>query len=137
MDRQRIHIDEYGWVIDCFYSYVEPDVDTIIQELREAGCEGNDLYEAIDTLTSDQPNQGFTYSNNRSRRTIVVIGHTDSIPEFFNTWNHEKEHVVKHIVKANDVDPYSEEAAYLNGFISQRMFHVVSDYLCKCTGEYA
>jgi hypothetical protein len=35
--------------------------------------------------------------------------------EFINTYNHEKNHVEMHICEKLDIDPYSEEAAYLSG----------------------
>lgn len=56
--------------------------------------------------------------------------------ELYDTITHETKHVVEHISSFYDVDPKSEEAAYLQGEISKKMFPAVAMAVCpKCHNE--
>ena len=39
------------------------------------------------------------------------------------------------IITANLINPFSEEAAYLAGFVGQRMYPKAKHFLCKCHCE--
>jgi len=60
-------------------------------------------------------NSGFTYTNSDIHTSILVVNVSSSVDEYINTFNHEKNHVEMHICEEYDIDPYSEEAAYLSG----------------------
>jgi len=45
------------------------------------------------------------------------MGPTTSAEEFANTYDHEKNHLIAHIGKANNLDMYGESTAYLSGEI--------------------
>lgn len=64
---------------------------------------------------------GFTYTDFNKKRTIVGISYSSSFEEFFNTVVHEIKHVQSHICKYFDVEEDSEDAAYLSGYIAERM----------------
>ena len=64
---------------------------------------------------------GFTYTDFDKRRSIVGISPTTSKEQFFNTLIHEIKHVQSHICKYYNVEEDSEAAAYLTGFIMQKM----------------
>lgn len=66
-------------------------------------------------------NQGFTYSDTNKRKSIVVIGLTDSLEQFYNTVVHEAKHLQSTICKYYDVSEDSEDAAYLIGYIVMKM----------------
>ena len=68
-----------------------------------------------------QKNKGFTYTDIYKKKSIVGISETDSQEQFFNTLVHEAKHVQSHICKYYNVEEDSEEAAYLIGYIIQRM----------------
>lgn len=65
---------------------------------------------------------GFTYTDFDKRRSIVGISPTTSKEQFFNTLIHEIKHVQSHICKYYNVEESSEDAAYLIGYIAQRMY---------------
>lgn len=64
---------------------------------------------------------GFTYTDYKKRKSIVGISISSSHKQFFNTMMHEVKHVQSHICQYYDVDEDSEEAAYLVGYIVERM----------------
>ena len=66
-------------------------------------------------------NQGFTYSDTNKRKSIIVIGLTDSIKQFYNTVVHEAKHLQSTICKYYNVSEDSEDAAYLIGYIVMKM----------------
>lgn len=72
---------------------------------------------------------GFTYTNPRTKTSIVGIAPTSSQEELFNTIVHEAKHVQSHICSYYNVPEDGEQAAYLIGFIVQRMHRVFKNMI--------
>jgi hypothetical protein len=73
-------------------------------------------------------NQGFTQTDTRLRKSIIVIGCTDSVEQFYNTIVHEAKHLQSSICRHYDVDEDSEDAAYLIGYIVMRMVRFLNNF---------
>lgn len=77
------------------------------------------------TMFCDVPtpgvNQGFTSTDMKQRRSVVVIGVADSKMQKLNTMIHEAKHLQSHICRYYGVDEDSEDAAYLIGHIAMQM----------------
>lgn len=69
-------------------------------------------------------NTGFTHTDFTKRRSIVGIGKVTSKEQFFNTVVHEAKHVQSNICRYYNVEEDSEQAAYLIGYIVQKMYSV-------------
>jgi len=67
-------------------------------------------------------NTGFTYTDFEKRKSIVGISLASSEEQFFNTLVHEIKHVQSHICKYYNVKEDSEDAAYLVGYIGQKLY---------------
>lgn len=67
---------------------------------------------------------GFTYTDFKRRKSIVGISSTSSQEQFINTIVHEAKHVQSHICEYYNVSENSEQAAYLIGYIVQKMHKV-------------
>ena len=76
-----------------------------------------------------EKNTGFTYTDFDKHKTIVGISKTTSQEQFLNTIVHEAKHVQSHICKFYNIKEDSEEAAYLIGYIIQRMHRVFRDMI--------
>ena len=76
-----------------------------------------------------QKNTGFTYTDSNKRKSIVGISETTSQEQFFNTLVHEIKHVQSHICKYYKIQENSEEAAYLIGFIMQKMHRMFTHFI--------
>lgn len=135
MKRQRIYVEDYDWVVEVFYDTRRADAPEILSILRRYGCTGSDLVNSRESLTNGQPNTGLTYSNSWRRESVMVIGATTSLAEFLNTWQHEMTHLQRHICKEFDINPYSEEAAYLAGGLAREMYPLLSVFMCPCGTE--
>ena len=83
-------------------------------------------------MSSCQLNSGITYSNNTQKHSLIVISSTSTPAQFMNSLLHEQYHLIEHIVEKYNINPFSEEAAYLAGFIGQKMYPKVKYFLCKC-----
>ena len=67
-------------------------------------------------------NTGFTQSNYKKKVSIVGISLSTSCEQFINTMIHELRHVVDDICKYYNIDLDSEDAAYLTGYLIQKMY---------------
>lgn len=92
----------------------------------------NDVYR---NMSSCQLNSGITYSNNTQKHSLIVISSTSTPAQFMNSLFHEQYHLISHIVEEYNINPFSEEAAYLAGFVGQRMYPKAKHFLCKCHCE--
>jgi hypothetical protein len=82
-------------------------------------------------LENYEINTGFTYTDNRKHLTFIIIGLTDSVEEFFNTFIHELGHASVHIAEYYDLRLNSEKMQYLQGELGLEMFSVAKDFLCE------
>jgi hypothetical protein len=122
MRRFKIYYTKYDWSIEVFIIICKSDVDTILRSLEKIGGSDKVLDKAYDNLTDSAKNTGFTYTNSSRRKSVMVINKSTSMKEFINTYNHEKNHVEMHICEEFDIDPASEEAAYLSGELASQLY---------------
>lgn len=127
---QEFYLYDYYWTVKVFYAVDSIPIDYVLTELEKIGCSGEDLDSAEFVLT-DGTNKGLTYSNFNDRESIVVIGVTSCPAEFQHTYDHEKLHLAMHIAQHFDIDPFSEELAYLVGDIGLEMFPIAKKFLCE------
>lgn len=128
---QDFYIPNYGWRVRAYYAVTTYRTDDILKDFSEAGCKGIQLKRAYNSLKRNALDTGITYSNFREGETVMVISRTSSPEEFLNSWEHEKKHLARHIEQAYGIDPFGEEAAYLEGTIAQRMFPVARKFICE------
>ena len=105
---------KYDWCIEVYIVVKNVDVDSIQKSLELMDCPLHIMHKLFRLLTGGI-NSGFTYTNPELHKSILVVNVSSSVDEYINTFNHEKNHVEMHICEEYDIDPYSEEAAYLSG----------------------
>lgn len=74
-------------------------------------------------------NTGFTHTDFNKRRSIVGISISTSKEQFINTIVHEAKHIQSHICKYYNVKEDSEDAAYLIGYIIEKMYNVFKEII--------
>lgn len=131
MITQDIYIPEYDWHVRIYYAVSTYWADRIASDMFRTGCRGSRLDRAYSSLTKGDLNTGITYSNFYRKVTVMVISITSTPSEFLNSWMHEMKHLARHIEQAYGIDPYGEEAAYLEGGIAQKMFIVARNFICE------
>ena len=105
---------KYDWDIEVYVVVKNVDVDSIQKSLEQMDCPLHIMHKSFRLLTGGI-NSGFTYTNPKIHKSILVVNVSSSVDEYINTFNHEKNHVEMHICEEYEIDPYSEEAAYLSG----------------------
>ena len=131
MIRQEIYILKYDWRVRIYYAMTTYWAGRILSDMERIGCRGSGLAKAWRNLRSGDLNTGLTYSNFQTGETVMVISLTSSPEEFLNSWEHEKKHLARHIEQSYGIDPFGEEAAYLEGTIAQKMFPVAKRFICE------
>lgn len=121
MIHYSIHFEKYDWCIEVYLVLCQLREDTILNSLIQMDCPESIIDKACECLISGL-DSGFTYSNPKYRKSLMVVNKSSSMYEFINTYNHEKNHVEMHICEELNIDPHSEEAAYLSGELSQQLF---------------
>lgn len=132
MITQTFVLDSWdSWIVKVYYAVNRYHVARIIRELESIGCSERDLQSAAENMEAGRYNMGLTYSNHKLRRSVMVIGLTDSADEFANTMSHEVGHLAAHIGSALRLDPYGEDLQYLTGDITMKMFPIARQFLCN------
>lgn len=128
---QEFKLDDWNWHVKVFYVVDLIPIDYIIEQLEGIGCDNKDIESAIEVLDSKEYNRGITFSNNETRESIIVIGETSCPAEFSHSFDHEKLHLTMHVAKQDNIDPFSEELAYLAGDIGFKTFPIAKYFLCE------
>ena len=132
---QEFYLRRIGWKVKVFYSVTGYNVEEIMSALRNIGCHGGTLRKAYRQIYHCRLNSGLTYSNPITRESVIVIAKSSTSDEFNDSLQHEQRHLERHIANALDIDPDSEDAAYLAGDIAKAMFPQAKRLMCDCWRE--
>ena len=120
MIAQYIQLGERGWNVLVYYGVHEEDFVEVEDALKQLGCSRKDVHRSLKVLTRE--NTGFTFSNSDYKMSIICIGPSSDVSQFVNTAIHEAKHVQSHVCSYYDIPENSEKAAYLIGYLVQRMY---------------
>lgn len=124
MIAQYIQLGERGWNVLVYYGVHKEDFIEVEDALKQLGCSPRTIKKSLKVLTRE--NTGFTFSNSDYKMSIVCIGPSSDISQFVNTAIHEAKHVQSHICSYYDIPENGEDAAYLIGYLVQRMYKMFS-----------
>lgn len=117
--RQNFRMDRYNWNVVIYYTVDDNQKTEILHTLKDWKCEDDTINSIEQNLTKAKNDTGFTYSSFKGHCSIIVIHKASSVGEFINTFEHEKNHLEMHICEALNINPYSEDAAHLSGYLAQ------------------
>lgn len=127
---QYIQLGNRDWNVLVYYNVDEYDFVEIEDSLRQLDCPTQDIDRAFEVLT--KRNTGFTFSNTDYQMSVVCISKSTNVEQFVNTAIHEAKHVQSHVCSYYEIDEDSETAAYLIGYLVQRMYR----YFAKLVKRY-
>ena len=127
MTAQYIQLGDRDWNVLIYYNVDKYDFVEIADSLRQIDCPKDYMRKAFRTLR--RKNTGFTFSNSDYRMSIVCIGEATDIGQFVNTAIHEAKHVQSHICEYYGIVEDSEQAAYLIGYLVQRMYKMFAKFV--------
>lgn len=118
------------WTVDFLFAVRRYDVEGVLACLMDARAPETVLDQAEELMLSCDYNCGFTYSDRRRRRAVVLIGPATSGGEFLDTLVHEIRHLADSIAKSLDVSLDSERPAYISGDAARALAEVICELGC-------
>lgn len=132
MIRQTLYLPKYRWRVKAYYSQTCYWTGEIMKELYRLGADSNILRSAYENMSSCTLDTGLCYSNPLLRDSVLVIAKTSSAAEFFNSFEHEFQHLKGHIASELHLDPNGEDVAYMSGELARDTFPAIQHLLCDC-----
>nr|DAU11524.1 MAG TPA: hypothetical protein [Bacteriophage sp.] len=111
----KTNLTKYNWNISVYIVLDKSDLYKIDNLLYKLPYYKNMMYR----LTKFK-NSGFSYST--PHNSIIAIGVQDSISDFIDTFNHEKNHIETYIGDYYDISYESEEFSILSGYLAKKLF---------------
>ena len=116
--------DEWGVVL--FYNFDAVFESRLMAEqMRSFGMSPKNIKKALGILS--HYNTGMAVSNETLKMSAIYISDTTSPSQFWDSCAHELAHVVTAIIDAYDVPYYSEDAAYLSGFLMRQLVEEIGE----------
>lgn len=127
MVAQYIRLGKGDWNVLIYYMVSPSDFLEIEDSLLQVGCPLEEIEESFEVLK--KKNTGLTFSNTDYKMSVVCISETTSVDQFVNTVIHEAKHVQSHICEYYNIAEDSERAAYLIGYLVQRMYKMFAKFV--------
>lgn len=113
---KKHYIDIVGkWAFVFAYDIGEDDVEEVGDWLEALGASRREIAKACRVILGT--NKGFTYSSPDLRMSVVCISHASSREQWWDTVAHEVDHLQTTILDYYDVEPGTEDAAWLQGYL--------------------
>ena len=113
---KKHYIDIVGkWAFILAYDIEESDLGEVGDWLEALGASKYDIRRAQHVLSG--VNAGLTFSSDNLRMSVMCIGYAANEEQWWDTLDHEIDHLQYTIMRYYDVEPGTEEAAYLQGYI--------------------
>lgn len=133
MIKQYIELGDNGWRIYIYYGVSRSDADDIIDMLIKLGCPKQDIEKSLRILMLSL-NTGMTFSNIEKKTSFVCIRKTNTPEQFVNTIVHEAKHIQSHVCYYYGIEEDGETAAYMIGYIVQRMYRMLKQIKQRIDG---
>lgn len=129
---RTVHIND--WTVDVFFCRSHYDERVLGDALAEVDAPISITVRMREIARDDEYNTGFTYSNNKKRRSVMVVGKATTPAEFLNSFCHELRHLTDDIAYEDRIGMRGEAVGYLQGGIGRELADLVGLFLCpKCS----
>lgn len=122
MTKQYLSIEGAWDVVVCYGVHPE-DLPEVVRMMKSIGAGPEHIADACANLS--RWNRGVTFSSFYDLTSLVFIGRAETPLEFFNTIDHEIDHVQDHVARCYSVTLGTEKAAYLQGYIGGYLWDFV------------
>lgn len=113
---KKHYIDIVGkWAFILAYDIEERDLGEVGDWLEALGASKSDIRRSQRVLSG--VDTGLTFSSSNLRMSVMCIGYASDDDQWWDTLDHEIDHLQYTIMHYYDVEPGTEEAAYLQGYI--------------------
>lgn len=120
MEQVYLRFPKEEWGVVVVYDFdTDYEHDVLVEQMRSFGMSTRSAEKALRILSNY--NTGMAVSNEVLKMSAIYISDTTSVEQFWDTCAHELAHVVTAIIDAYDVPYWSEDAAYLSGFLMRQL----------------
>ena len=116
------YLTKYDWIIQL-YILTNKDTKKHIFNILDKINIDSKYKQAILNKFINFVDCGSVIHNISDRISIIFIGQQSKIISYIDTIAHEKNHVEMCICSQLDIDPESEEASYLSGYIASKLLN--------------
>lgn len=116
------YLTKYDWIIQL-YILTNKDTEKHIFNILDKINIDNKYKQAILNKFINFVDCGSVIHNVSDRISIIFIGQQSKIISYIDTIAHEKNHVEMCICNQLDINPKSEEASYLSGYIASKLLN--------------
>lgn len=114
------------WGVVVVYDFdTDLEYDEMYEQLRSFGMSQYNIKKALNILSAY--NTGMHVSNNTLKMSAIYISNTTTPSEWWDSAAHELAHTVVSIIDHYNVPYYSEDAAYLAGFLMKQLVEQVAE----------
>lgn len=103
------------WAFVFAYDIGEEDLDEVGEWIEALGVKPREIKRTKKLLR--RLNKGFTFSSSGLRMSVMVIGDATSLEQWWDTLDHEIDHLQDTVLEYYGVDHGTEDAAWLQGYI--------------------
>lgn len=122
-----------GWDFIFLINTYGYDIEGVLACLWDAYAPEEVMEQAEELMRTCDYNCGFTYSNDDRRKSVIMIGPTESEPEFVDTLIHEIHHVAVAVADSIGSALGGETPAYISGDIARALSDIICRFGCgKC-----
>ena len=126
MKQAYLRFPNSEWGVAVVYDFdTEYEYDVMVEQMRSFGMSIRNAQKAINILSNY--NTGMAVSNETLKMSAIYISDATSVEQWWDSAAHELAHVVTAIIDAYDVSYYSEDAAYLAGFLMRQLVREVGE----------
>lgn len=118
------------WTVDFLFVKKDYDIDGVLACLYDCGAPRRIINDAEELMLTCDYNCGLTYTNQRNKRAVVLVGPTTSGEEFLDTFVHEIRHLADAIAEGLGVSLSSEVPAYISGDSARSLADIVCEFGC-------
>lgn len=123
MIQQEFKLQAYDWKVIALFDVRDDDLDKILELLNSYNCNRDCLKEVCENFEDGIQDNGFAFTNFRTKTSIIVVGYGSNNEEAMNTLAHEARHIEQHLSKRFEISD-EEERCYLLGKLIQQMYTV-------------
>lgn len=116
------YLTKYDWIIQLYILTNKDTKEHIFNILDRINID-NKYKQAILNKFINFVDCGSVVHNVSDRISIIFIGQQSKIISYMDTIAHEKNHVEMCICNQLDINPKSEEASYLSGYIAGKLLN--------------
>lgn len=110
------YLDIVGkWAFVFAYNIGEEDLDEVGEWIEALGAKHREIRRTKKLLR--RLNKGFTFSSSSLRMSVLVVGGATSLEQWWDTLDHEIDHLQDTVLEYYGVEHGTEDAAWLQGYI--------------------